>query len=224
MARLLIVEDDGDLQQLLSLALTREGYEVHYAFNGQEGLDKALALQPNVVLLDIMLPVLNGREVLVRLSENTLLRDIPVIVMTAHGDKPEMLEDSLRAQGARAYLRKPFDMAEMKSLVRRVLAQYPRRASSPSLTAKGQVRLDKSFRTVWVGDKHVATLSPLRASVLEVLISAKGSVRREKLLQAVWGKNGSSASLDKTIQRLREDLGLEGARIQTTPDGYELVG
>lgn len=224
MARLLIVEDDGDLQQLLSLALTREGYEVHYAFNGQEGFDRALAIQPDLLLLDLMLPVLNGVEVLRLMSTNTLLRDIPVIVMTAHGDKAEMLESSLRAQGARAYLRKPFDLAEMKSLVRRILAQYPRRALPSAQTAKGQVRLDKSFRTVWIGDKHVATLSPNRAAVLELLIEAKGSVRREKILQSVWGKDGRPASLDKTIQRLREDLGAEGMRIQTTADGYELIG
>jgi DNA-binding winged helix-turn-helix (wHTH) protein len=59
---------------------------------------------------------------------------------------------------------------------------------------------------------------------LELLIAAKGSVRREKIIQAVWGKGGSPASLDKTIQRLREDLGAEGMRIQTTADGYELIG
>lgn len=225
MAKLLIIEDDGDLQQMLSIAFNREGYEVHYAFNGKEGYEKILAIQPDVILLDLMMPVLNGVEVIKLVTTNTSIKDIPIIVMTAHGDKADMLESSIKAQGVREYVRKPFEVAEVKGLVRRMLGQYPRKALPTAQVAKGEVRLDTKFRTVWISDKMVATLSPMKAELLKILLEAKGPVKRDKLLQAVWGSEGSPAALEKTVQRLREDLGPGGSqRLQTTTDGYELVG
>jgi DNA-binding response OmpR family regulator len=224
MARVLIIEDDGDLQHMLSIALNQEKYQVDYAFNGKEGYEKILSLQPDVVLLDLMMPVLNGVEVIKLVTSNTLTRDIPIIVMTAHGDKADMLESSIKAQGVREYLRKPFEISEMKSQIRRMITQYPRKTVAPVQVAKGVVRLDTKFRTVWINDKMIATLSPTKASVLKVMLEAKGPVKREKLLLAVWGDEGSAAALEKTIQRLREDFGDEGQRIQTAADGYELIG
>ncbi|MBI4061677.1 MAG: response regulator transcription factor [Elusimicrobia bacterium] len=224
MAKLLIIEDDGDLQQVLSVVFNRQGYELHYAFNGKEGYDKMLSVQPDIVLLDLMLPVLNGVEVLKLAITNTTLKDIPIIVMTAHGDKADMLEHSIKAQGVRAYLKKPFEIAEIRSLVRRLLTQYPRNPVTASQVAKGEVRLDIKFRTVWVSDRMVATVSPMKARVLELLLSAKGPVKREKLLQAVWSDSRSVHALEKLIQRLREDLGAEERRLQTTSEGYELIG
>lgn len=224
MARILIIEDDGDLQQLLSLALNQEGYEVHYAFNGKEGYDKMLQLQPDLVILDLMMPVLNGVEVIRLVTANTLVKDIPLVVMTAHGDKTEMLEGSIKAQGVRAYLRKPFELSDFKSLARRMLQQYPRKAVASSLVAKGAVRLDTRFRTVWIDDRLVTTLTPVKASLLRLLIEAKGPIKKEKLLAAVWGKDGQNSALEKAVSRLRDDFGDEGRRIQTSPDGYELVG
>ncbi|MFI5346381.1 MAG: response regulator transcription factor [Elusimicrobiota bacterium] len=225
MARILIVEDSGDLQELLSVTFNREGYEVYYAFNGKEGYDKVLAVQPDILLLDLMMPVLNGVEVIKLVTSNTLVRDIPIVVMTAHGDKADMLESSILAQGVREYVRKPFELAHLKSVVRRLLAQYPRRAVASSQVAKGRVRLDTKMRTLWIEDRRIATLSPTRAEVMRVLIKAEGPVRREKLLREVWDSESSVAALEKTIQRLREDLGpIEAGRLQTTADGYELIG
>jgi DNA-binding response OmpR family regulator len=224
MAKILIVEDDGDLQNMLSIALNQEKYDLHYAFNGKEGYEKILSAQPDVILLDLMLPVLNGVEVIKLVTTNTLVRDIPIIVMTAHGDKADMLESSIKAHGVREYLRKPFEIAVLKSTIKRMLAQYPRHSQIPTHVAKGVVRLDTQFRTLWVHDKMVATLSPTKAEVLKALIGAKGPLKREKLLQAVWGSEGSDAALEKTIQRLREDLGEHAQRLQTTSDGYELIG
>lgn len=224
MARILIIEDDGDLQHMLSVALNQEKYELHYAFNGREGYEKILALQPDVVLLDLMMPVLNGVEVIKLVITNTTVRDIPIIVMTAHSDKADMLESSIKAQGVREYVRKPFEIAHLKSLIKRMLIQYPRKSQAPSQVAKGVVRLDTQFRTVWINDKRVTTLSPTKADLLRVLLEAKGPVKRESLLKAVWGTGGKNSALEKTIQRLRDDFGDEGERIQTTGEGYELIG
>lgn len=225
MARLLIIEDSGDLQELLSMAFYREGYEVYYAFNGKEGYDKILAVSPDVVLLDLMMPVMNGVEVLKLVSSNTLLRDIPIIVMTAHGDKPDLLEDKIMAHGVREYVRKPFELPRLKAAVKRLIADYPRRPVPSAQVAKGVVRLDAKLRTLWISDKLVATITPTRSEVMRVLLEATGPVTREKLLREVWGADGSVAALEKTIQRLREDLGPEDARrLQTTDAGYELIG
>ena len=224
MSRVLIIEDDGDLQQLLSITLNRDQHEVHYAFNGREGFDKVLQLQPDLILLDLMMPVLNGVEVLRMLSANTLVKDIPVIVMTAHGDKADQLERSLDGNGVRAYLRKPFDLGEMRKLLRRLIEQYPRHAVPGAEIAKGEVKLDTRYRTVWVQGKLIATLSPARAKLLTVLIESRGPVARARLMHAVWGASGKDASLEKAIQRLREDFGDAAARIQTAEAGYELIG
>jgi DNA-binding response OmpR family regulator len=220
----LIIEDDGDLQNMLSIALNQEKYEVHYAFNGKEGYEKVLLLQPDVILLDLMMPILNGIDVIKLVTTNTMVRDIPIIVMTAHGDKADMLETSIKAQGVREYLRKPFEIATMKSLVKRMLQQYPRKPVAPSQIAKGVVRLDTQFRTLWVDDKMVATLSPTKAKVLQLLLQSRGPVKREKILSEVWDDEGTSSALEKTIQRLREDLGEHAKRLQTVPEGYELIG
>jgi two-component system phosphate regulon response regulator PhoB len=225
MARVLIVEDSGELQELLSMAFGKEGYEVFYAFNGKEGYDKILSVHPDLVLLDLMMPVMTGVEVLKLVSSNTLLRDIPIIVMTAHGDKPDMLEDTIMAQGVREYVRKPFELPRLKAAVRRLIETYPRKPVATAQVAKGAVRLDAKMRTVWIGDRRAATLPPTRCEVLRVLMEATGPVTREKLLRVVWGDEGSVAALEKTIQRLREDLGPEDSqRLQTTAAGYELVG
>ncbi len=226
MARLLIIEDDGELQQLLSLSFNNEGYEVHYAFTGKEGWDRILAIQPDIVLLDLMLPVMNGAEILDQMSKNASVRDIPVVIMTAHGDRSELLERLIKSDGVRGYVRKPFELAEVRSLVRRIVAQYKRENADASRIVKGELKLDPKMRTVWIADRLVATLSPTLAEVLKVLMEAEGPVSREALLKQVWkDKDASVAALEKTIQRLREDLGSRDARrLQTTSSGYEIVG
>jgi DNA-binding response OmpR family regulator len=225
MARILSIEDDAELQHLIGACLFRAGFEVHYAFNGKEGYDKILSLRPDLILLDMMLPVLGGVEVIKLAMGNTLTRDIPIIVMTAFADQANTLEASLKAQGAREYVQKPFKVDEFVSLIRRVLKANPVAPITSSTVSKGKVRLMPQMRTVWIDDVLVATLPHKRAELLKALIEAKGGVKREKLVAALWGPEGSINVLEKTVQRLREDLGPTAAdRIQTTPDGYELIG
>lgn len=225
MARILSIEDDAELQHLIGASLFRAGYEVHYAFNGKEGYEKILSLRPDLVLLDLMLPVLGGVEVLKLAMANTLTREIPIVVMTAFADQANTLEASLKAQGVREYLQKPFKIADFIGLVRRTLEQNPVTPIAPSSVSKGKVRLVAQMRTVWINEALVATLPHKRAALLAALIQAKGPVKREKLVAEIWGKNGTINLLEKTIERLRKDLGAkDSARIQTTADGYELIG
>lgn len=225
MARILSIEDDPDLQHLLGLSLQGEGYEVHYAFTGKEGYEKVLSLNPDLVILDMMLPVMNGTELIAKIKEHKTARDIPIIVTTAYQDDVNFLESKIRALGVLEYLRKPVRLEEVKRLIRTILAGVEERAPLALDIRKGAVRIDPKYRTVWVKDRLVATLPPKRFELLRALLQSVGSVTRKELLRRVWGNGGSDDNvLEKTIQRVREDLGDEGQRVQTTLDGYELVG
>jgi DNA-binding response OmpR family regulator len=225
MARILSVEDDGEFQQLMGLFLRRAGYDVHYAFSGQEGYEKALTLRPDLILLDMMLPVLTGPEVIKRLKERPETRDIPIIVMTAYHKNAEFLEKAIKPMGVLEYLRKPVDFDELRSLLCRVLASGPAAPQPQADTIRsGAVRLEPATRSVWVDDVLVASLSAKPFDLLSELARAGRPVSRKQLLARVWEGGGSESSLEKTIERLRRALGPEGARIRTTQDGYELAG
>ena len=120
MPRILSVEDDPDFQHLVSYALRSQGFEVHSAFTGPEGHQKALALLPDLILMDLMLPGLNGLEVLTLLKQREKTRDIPVIVLTAYSEDAAFEKD-LKALGAFEYLSKPIRFDALIRLVRRIL-------------------------------------------------------------------------------------------------------
>jgi CheY-like chemotaxis protein len=119
--RVLCVEDDPDLQFLISFSLREQGFEMYYAFTGPEGSEKAAILKPDIVLLDLMLPLLSGPEVLKNISEDPATRGTPVIVMTAFAGEEDFFESKLRGLGATAYLRKPVRFEELVPLMRRLL-------------------------------------------------------------------------------------------------------
>ncbi|MBI5201086.1 MAG: response regulator transcription factor [Elusimicrobia bacterium] len=224
MARILSIEDSADLQQLMGLTLQARGYEIHYAFNGREGFEKVLSLDPDLVLLDLMIPVLNGVQVIHKMKANRETRNIPVIVITAYGDEADMLNHSLVALGAVECVRKPFEMGTLVRRIEEVLASAPRRDSGPSSdVVKGPAKLNVKFRTLWVDDQMVATLPPKLASLLRVLLEAPSGVDRETLTKAVWPEGASANTLEKTIERLRKSLGSHGYRLQTIERGYEFV-
>ncbi|MBI3552458.1 MAG: response regulator transcription factor [Elusimicrobia bacterium] len=226
MARILSVEDDPDLQHMLSLALQGQGYELHYAFTGREGYEKALLLNPDLILADMMLPVLNGVEMIKLIKANKTARDIPIIVMTAFSRDASCVESVVKPLGVLEYMRKPVQLEELSRLIKRILKGQANRTLPSLLLCKGVVRLDPKFRAVYINDKLVATLAPKRFEIMLALVENRGEVSCAELLKRVWSDDAESKNtLEKTIQRLREDLGSEGAaRIQTTPLGYELVG
>lgn len=130
MIRILSVEDDVDLQRLLALALADEDLEVHYAFTGPEGFEKALALRPHVILCDLMLPIYGGRELIGKLKDNRSTRDLPIVVITAYYDSATLVEEEIRKLGVIEYLRKPVRTEDLVRIIRRVAAP-PRPESAP---------------------------------------------------------------------------------------------
>ena len=107
MAKILSIEDDVDLQQVVAYVLKKKGWEVVFAYDGKDGLEKALELKPDLILLDMMLPGLNGIEVITELKANATTRAIPVIVMTAFPSDAQFIESVAVAMGAVKYLAKP---------------------------------------------------------------------------------------------------------------------
>ena len=225
MAKILSIEDDGDLQHMIGQALYREGYEMHYAWNGEEGYQKLVSTRPDLVLLDLMLPIMNGVELLKKLREDKATREIPVMILSAYGDEANMLGHSVRALGAADYLRKPVSMPELVSRVKLVLSRQVPDLQPTSELRKGAIRVDMRFRTVWIEDKLVATLTFTRFALLKCLMQSRGPVSPGRLLRALGYGPTQLNALEKSLQRLREDLGPgQARRLQTTPKGYEMVG
>lgn len=121
MPKILSIEDDADLQQVIAYVLKKKGWEVIFAYDGKDGLEKALELKPDLILLDMMLPGLNGIEVITALKAAPMTRAIPVIVMTAFPSDAQFLESVAIAMGAVEYLAKPVHIDVLASTIERLL-------------------------------------------------------------------------------------------------------
>jgi DNA-binding response OmpR family regulator len=221
MPRILSIEDDPDFQHLISYALRNQGFEVHYAFTGPEGVEKALSLNPDLILLDMMLPGFNGVEVVKRLMKTKATRDIPVVVLTAYPTDANFFESGIKALAPVEYLRKPVQMDDLVKLMRRLLSA--RKTKAPfAVWKRGAFRIMPEAKAVMIDGTMVANLAPKRFEVLFHLLQNEGETRWEDLVRKIWGRDGNKNDLEKTVQRLREDLGSEGWRLCTTRDGYQL--
>jgi DNA-binding response OmpR family regulator len=222
MARILSVEDDPEFQQLVSIVLRNQGFEVHYAFTGPEGHEKALSLNPDLILLDMMLPGLNGPEVIKLLKKNPATKDIPIIILTAFSAGANVFESDMMSLGVIEYLRKPVQLEELVKAIRRLLSA--RKDAPPfAVWKRGVIRIVSETKTVWIDGTMVANLSPKRFEVLYQLLQREGEILWEELVFKIWGRDGTKNDLEKTVQRLREDLGRDGYRLSTTRGGYQLA-
>jgi DNA-binding response OmpR family regulator len=120
-ARILSVEDDVDLQQVVTYALAKKGWDVVYAYDGNDGLAQARKFIPDLILLDMMLPGINGLEVIKALKADEATRAIPVVVMTAYPSDAQFLKSAVMAMGAVEYLAKPVHIDELVSTIERLL-------------------------------------------------------------------------------------------------------
>ena len=210
--RILLVEDDPSIRELTTIGLRAAGYDVATAADGREALEQFAADAPDAVLLDIMLPVLDGLAVCRRIRAESR---VPILMLTARTDAYDVVT-GLEA-GADDYVRKPFEMPEL--LAR--LAAALRRADAPG--GPGPIRLgplviDEAAHAVRRGDEEIA-LSHTEFLLLAALARRPGQVfPREVLLEQVWGYDylGDSRLVDVAIQRLR-------AKVETHPAQPELI-
>jgi two-component system alkaline phosphatase synthesis response regulator PhoP len=209
----LVIEDDADIANLVKYNLEREGYRVLVAKDGQEGLDRIHASAPALVVLDLLLPKLDGLTLCRHLRDDARMKSIPVLMLTARGEEMDKLAGF--EAGADDYLVKPFSPRELiacvKALLRRV--EVPGKAS----IGRAGIRIDMERHEVTVRDKAL-DLTPKEFDLLALLMQHPGRVyTREQLLDRVWGYQflGVSRTVDVHVRHLREKLGAKGKLIET---------
>jgi two-component system phosphate regulon response regulator PhoB len=223
-SRVLIVEDEADIRDLLAFHLEREGFHVSKARTGPDALRQIKISPPDLVLLDLMLPELDGREVCRRLRQEPSTAAVPIVMLTAKGDEVDRILGL--ELGADDYIVKPFSPKEVVARVRAVLRRS-RRPSGAERILTGRLSIDSGRHVVAVGDRAVQ-LTPKEFDLLRALAEAEGRVlSREFLLDRVWGYAAAgeieSRTVDVHIRRLRVKLGKEGERISTVKSvGYRL--
>lgn len=202
----LIIEDDADIRELLRFNLEREGYATLESDDGAKGLAMAKEHCPDCILLDIMLPGMNGLDVCRSLAAGPGTSDIPVLILTARGEEMDRVVGL--TLGADDYVVKPFSVRELMLRIRAVLRRRSRPADTGSVQAHG-IHLDTSAHMVTVDGTEVA-LTATEFRLLEDLMRHGGIVRtREQLLEHVWGYSfeGYARTVDTHMRRLRSKLG-----------------
>ena len=204
MERVLVVDDDAELCRLVTRFLAREGFEVSWAPSGAVGVERALAENYSLIMLDVMMPDTDGFDVLRRIRQRSRT---PVLMLTARGDT----HDRIRGleMGADDYLPKPFDPAELAARIRAILRRSaPQQPVSPAI-AIGDIQLDGGTRTARRSGKPV-DLTTVEFDLLAALMLAAGStVSREDLVRNVLGRDFSpfDRSIDTHVCNLRRKLG-----------------
>jgi two-component system, OmpR family, response regulator CpxR len=205
MERVLIVDDDVELCELVAEYLTPEGFEVEAVHNGEEGLKRALSGEHVIVVLDVMLPGMNGLDVLRKLRADSR---VPVLILTARGDDVDRIVGL--EIGADDYLPKPFNPRELLARIRAILRRTQKPASPPmEKMAVGDVELDPAARVVRRAGEPVE-LTSVEFGMLEALMRASGQVvTREQLAQNVLGRKFMpyDRSIDMHVSKLRKKLG-----------------
>src|SRR5215470_7220875 len=217
MAReVLVVEDEPDIRRLVVLHLERDGFRCRTVANGLDALRESKANVPDLVVLDLMLPGLDGLEVCRRLRSDATTAGVPIIMLTAKSDEVDRVVGL--EVGADDYVAKPFSPKELVARVRAVLRRA--RPSQPTRTLTvGPVTLDPERHAATVGGRALQ-LTPKEFDLLQALLEAAGRVlTREHLLNHVWGYARAdeieSRTVDVHVRRLRAKLGDAGSRIAT---------
>jgi DNA-binding response OmpR family regulator len=199
--RILIIEDELPMRTALADCLENEGYRVLSAADGASGLDKAIAEKPDLILLDLMMPRLDGFTVCAELRR--LGHATPILILTAKGQ----VEDRVRGLdlGADDYLVKPFSLNELLARVRALLRRFERSAKNLRELVLGEVRVDFARQQAW-RKKQELHLTAKELAMLRLLAEAEGeAVAREKFLDVVWGYAAfpTTRTVDTHIASLR---------------------
>jgi two-component system phosphate regulon response regulator PhoB len=205
----LIVEDEAPLVELIRYNLEKEGYEIEVATDGEEAILMIEERQPDIVLLDWMLPKLAGIEVARRLRSRAQTRNLPIIMLTARTEEA----DRVRGLdiGADDYMTKPFSMTELIARIRAVMRRI-RPALAEDVVVVGDISIDRTAHRVTRNDVEVH-LGPTEFRLLDYFIQHPGRVfSREQLLDAVWGSDVyvETRTVDVHIGRLRKALSKGG--------------
>ncbi len=208
--QVLVVDDEKLIVKGIRFSLEQDGMEVECAYDGEEALAAAKEKEYDVVLLDVMLPKMNGFEVCQQIRE---FSDMPIIMLTAKGDDMDKILGL--EYGADDYITKPFNILEVKARIKAIIRRNDKKAPEAEHGHKereaaqfGELRIDKEGRRVYIRGKEI-NLTAKEYDVLELLIFHPNKVySREKLLNMVWGYDypGDVRTVDVHIRRLREKV------------------
>ena len=221
--KVLIVEDEPDVVDLLTLQLRKAGgFSVLTAYDGVEGLKKARAESPALIVLDLMLPRMPGLEVCKLLKTDALTSHIPIIMLTAKAEEVDRIVGL--EFGADDYVTKPFSPREMLLRIKAILRRGQGRMSEEKMT-RGPITIDSARHRVLVGGKPII-LTAVEFKLLSMLMQRPGRVQaRDRLLNEVWGYESAidTRTVDTHVRRLREKLGKAASVIETVRGfGYRL--
>ena len=225
---ILVVDDEEDIRNLVAINLRREGFSVLTAANGEEALELATTKNPALVLLDLMLPDIQGTEVCRRLRLDPELKRVPIVMLTAMDAESERVVGF--EVGADDYVTAPSSVRELVLRVRAILRRVPKpdeaREPNEMLTA-GVIKVDVSAHRVWVEGEELL-LTSTEFKLLVTLVRRAGRVQsRGRLLQDVWDMppDLNTRTVDTHVKRLREKLGVAANMVETVRGvGYRFVG
>lgn len=221
--RILLVEDEPDIAEILRYNLEREGFEVGVEARGDTALERIRSERPDLLVLDLMLPGIDGLELARILQRDRRTSGIPLVMLTARGEEVDRIVGL--ELGADDYINKPFSPREVVLRIKAVLKRSrPPEESGPVLQV-GDLRLDPDAHRLEVKGREV-TLTATEFRLLTLLMERAGRVQtRSQLLSDVWGyaEDIDSRTVDTHVRRLRQKLGREAERIETVIGvGYRL--
>lgn len=226
MARILVVEDEADLRQVLEFNLAQQGYEVDTAATGAEGVRLARERKPDLILLDIMLPDFSGLDVCRQIKSDPALKGVAIVMLTARGEEIDRVVGF--EIGADDYVVKPFSVRELMLRVGAILRRaHAESGPSPGRIEFGVLVMDRDAHRVWVEGEEVE-LTALEFKLLTTLYDRRDRVQtRTTLLDVVWGIRAdvTTRTVDTHVKRLREKLGAARDYVETVRGvGYRFIG
>jgi len=221
---ILVVEDEKDLAQLVSYNLEQAGFRTKHEANGADAYERAQRDLPDLILLDLMLPKMNGLEVCRMLRSNPKTKAIPIIMLTAKGEEIDRVVGF--EMGADDYIVKPFSPRELVLRVKAILKRSKGEEDTGDAILQFEgISLDPSQHRVWIQKKEVV-LTATEFKLLEYILRSQGRVlTRDILLDKVWGYDVAvtTRTIDTHVKRLREKMGKAGDVIETVRGvGYRL--
>jgi two-component system, OmpR family, phosphate regulon response regulator PhoB len=212
---ILIIEDEKDIADLVEYHLKQAGFSVFKAFDGPEGLESVKRQSPGLVILDLMLPSMDGKDICRALKSNPVTRSIPILMLTARAEEVDRIVGF--ELGADDYVTKPFSPRELVLRVKAILQRSDLEKEGQKTIRAGDLFIDIERHRVTVKDTPI-TLTSTEFKLLLELTSSRGRVQtRGHLLNSVWGYTyeGYARTVDTHIRRLREKLGIAGDCIET---------
>ena len=206
MKKILIVDDEQDIVESLKFVLEVSGYVCYTAFNGEDGLRLAKEIMPDLIILDVMMPKINGYKISRLLKYDNKYKDIPILMVTARSQE----EDKIIGEetGADEYITKPVSMVILEAKVNALIKRYKGLLIRDGIIRVGDLKIEPARRLVTVSDK-IITLAPKEYELLIYLMENKNQIlTREQILNHIWGPeyDGYDRAVDTHIKKLRAAL------------------